>query len=196
MHDPTTQSEPTRPRECTSQSFFAHWLARREWDRRGYELARGRIVRRPVRSAACLSVERRLHHRLAEAARRCDAVVLEPRQGFELPTGDTLLPDLAAVSATRWAAALPSVGDLLRVVPDLVVEVLPEWVQARDRGTVREIYERAGVREHWTVNVRTRTVTVCVAHKGGFELGWVAAGDDVLRCATLPNLQIDVATLF
>lgn len=178
----------------TSQSFFAHWLARREWDTRGCELVLGRVVRRREAGVACTSLARRLHRKLAAAAD--GVVVLEPRQGIELPTGDTLAPDISAVSEQRWAAALPSAGDLLRVVPELVVEVLDEPLARRECEGRREIYERAGVREYWIVDARSRTITVSVAHREGIELGWVLAAGDVLRSAIVPALRVELAALF
>jgi Uma2 family endonuclease len=204
MHDVHGNSVLARervsiPDPTTSQSFFARWLARRDWDAHGYELVRGRIVRRGSPCPACAGVARRLRRRIEDAARGSSTVVLEPRQGLELPTGDTLLPDISVVSAARWAEAAPSAGDLLRVVPELVVEVLPQSIALRDRPArdrMREIYERAGVREYWIVDTHTRTITVSVSHPGSFELGWVLAGTDMLRTPMLPALRVGLALLF
>jgi len=197
MHDVQVRSHAaSTPCPTPPQSFFARWLAGRDWDTHGYELVRGRIVRRAVGGSTCTSLTRRLHRRLDDAAEGTTAVVLEPRQGLELPTGDTLVPDLSVVSASRWAAAQPSAGDLLRVVPDLVVEVLPASITHADREEARAIYERAGVKEHWIVDPKTRTVTVSVSVRGRFELGWVLAGCDMLRSAVLPQLRLGLALLF
>ncbi|HET6582490.1 MAG TPA: Uma2 family endonuclease [Nannocystaceae bacterium] len=199
MHDVHATSVLARERvsaSTTSQSFFARWLARRDWDAHGYELVRGRITRRGTPCPACTGVARRLRRRMEAVAVRSGSVVLEPRQGLELPTGDTLLPDISVVSAARWADASPSAGDLLRVVPELVVEVLPESIVRRDREDIREIYERAGVREYWIVDTHTRTVTVCVGHPGAFELGWVLSGTDMLRTPLLPGLRLGLGLLF
>ena len=178
-----------------AQSFFARWLAQREWESHRWELVNGRMVHRPPAGTRCTAIARRLQRRLAHAADRTGVVVLEPRQGLELPTGDTLVPDVAMLSASRWAGATPSAGDLLRVVPELVVEVLRER-DTKARGETREIYERAGVEEHWVVDPLLRTVTVLVRHRDRFELGEVLAGSDVLRPALLPELQLPLAQLF
>ncbi len=61
-------------------------------------------------------------------------------QGFELPSGDTVGPDAAFVSAANWTSSAPHVpGKFLRIVPELVVEVLSEKTAARDRGEKKEI---------------------------------------------------------
>lgn len=180
----------------TSQSFFATWLARREWDPRRWELVHGRVVARRVAGPTCIGVTRRLQRRLAAAAEGTGTVVLEPCQGLELPTGDTLAPEIGVLTPERWASALPSDGNLLRVVPDLVVEVLSVSTERRDCDERREIYERAGVREYWIVDPFTRTVTVSVCHRASFELGWVLSGADVLRSAIVPALRVGLALLF
>ena len=200
MHDVHLTSELARERShlgpSTTQSFFARWLARREWDTRGCELVHGRVVRRREASLLCGSLARRLQGALVSATRGSGAVVLEPQQGVELPTGDTLMPDLSVVSAERWASASPSAGDLLRVVPELAVEIVGEALERRECEGRREIYEKAGVREYWIVDIPTRTVTVSVSHRCGVELGWVLDHRDQLRSAMLPELRMALAQLF
>ena len=201
MHDVHVLSEPARERVAklgptTSQSFFARWLARREWDTRGCELVHGRVVRRREPGPRGSTFARRLQRRLAAAAEGSGTVVLEPRQGLELPTGDTLMPDVSVVSAERWANASPSAGDLLRVVPDLVVEVVVDALARPECEARREIYERSGVREYWIADLRTRTITVSVARRTGIELGWVLSGADTLRSPVLPELRLGLGLLF
>jgi Uma2 family endonuclease len=179
----------------TPQAHFARWVAQREWESHRWELVNGRVVRRPPAGQRCTAIARRLQRRLAHAADRSGVVVLEPRQGLELPTGDTLVPDVAVLSAARWAGATPSAGDLLRVVPELVVEVLRER-DHRARGETREIYQRAGVEEHWVVDPLLRTVTLLARHRDRLELALVLAGSDVLRPAILPGVQLALAQLF
>jgi Uma2 family endonuclease len=181
---------------ATSQSFFARWLARREWDERRWELVHGRVVPRRAAGPTCVGVTRRLSRRLAAAAEGTGTVVLESYQGLELPTGDTLVPEIGVVSPERWSAALPSEGNLLRVVPDLVVEVLAVSTERPACEVRREIYERAGVREYWIVDPFTRTITVSVCHRACFELGWVLSGADVLRSALVPELRAGLSLLF
>ncbi len=199
MHDIQIRTTPALRRVTstpTSQSFFARWLARRDWDARRWELVHGRVVPRRVAGPTCVGVTRRLQRRLAAAADGTGTVVLEPCQGLELPTGDTLVPEIGVLSPERWAGALPSDGNLLRVVPDLVVEVLAVSTERRACDDRREIYERAGVREYWIVDPFTRTVTVSVCHRACFELGWVLSGADVLRSAIVPGLRVGLALLF
>ena len=74
-------------------------------------------------------------------------------QGFDLPSGDTVAPDVSFTSKARWdAAPPPRPGKYLQVVPDLVVEVLSRSTKTRDRGEKKAIYEANGVAEYWLVN--------------------------------------------
>ena len=55
--------------------------------------------------------------------------------GYDLPSGDTLEPDVSFLSAARLAAGpAPERGRFLRIVPDLVVEILSDSTAKRDRG--------------------------------------------------------------
>jgi Uma2 family endonuclease len=88
---------------------------------------------------------------------RRNGKVLDSSQGFELPSGDTVEPDHSFVSNERWdAAPAPKLGEFLKVVPDLVVEVLSQKTASQDRGEKKAIYERNGVREYWLVDPRAR----------------------------------------
>ncbi|HKE17950.1 MAG TPA: Uma2 family endonuclease [Kofleriaceae bacterium] len=87
--------------------------------------------------------------------------VLTGEQGFDLPSGDTVAPDVSFTSKARWAAAPPPVErQALKVVPDLVVEVLSRSTAARDRGEKKAIYESNDVEEYWLIDLVARTLTV------------------------------------
>jgi Uma2 family endonuclease len=82
--------------------------------------------------------------------------------------------------------------------PDLIVEVLsPESIR-RDQHIKFGAYERAGVREYWIANPKTRTITVHMLPAGGQEyvlLDQFAPGE-TLHSAILPDLQLLVDILF
>jgi Uma2 family endonuclease len=82
--------------------------------------------------------------------------------GYELPSGDTLQPDLSFISTARWKAgpAPKRPNDFLRIVPDLVVEILSPSTAKRDRTEKLEIYTSNGVDEVWIVDAERREVTV------------------------------------
>ena len=123
--------------------------------------------------------------------------VLGSSQGFELATGATVAPGASFVSAERWSAmAPPEPGMFLRVVPDLVVEILSLSTASHDRGEKKAIYEQSGVREYWLVDPRGKQVTVFVAQAGKFDLGTLRELSDEFESAVLSGLVVKVADLF
>lgn len=122
--------------QYVTQDEFASWVAKRMSDLERCELLSGRIVRSPPsgwpqgETAAVIGAGLLAYVRGANLGR-----VFGPDQGFELPSGDTVAPDAAFVSTQRWAATETHVpGKFLRVVPELVVEVLSPSTASRDRG--------------------------------------------------------------
>ncbi len=87
--------------------------------------------------------------------------VLTGEQGFELPSGDTVAPDVSFTTKARWdSAPAPVERQALRVVPNLIVEVLSRSTAARDRGERKAIYESNDVEEYWLVDLIAPTLTV------------------------------------
>jgi Uma2 family endonuclease len=117
---------------------------------------------------------------------------LDATQGFALPSGDTVEPDAAVILQATWDAAPPAVfGRFLRVVPDLVVEVLSPSTAWRDRSVKRKIYERNGVREYWMLDVRRREIGVLVRGAAGrFVVARTATGNTPARSVLLPGFAV------
>ncbi len=119
-------------------------------------------------------------------------LAFDASQGFALPSGDTVEPDVAVVLHATWEAAPPPVyGRFLRVVPDLVVEVLSTSTAWRDRSVKRGIYERNGVREYWLVDTRRREITVLTrGARGRFASADPVSGDTPARSTLLPGFAV------
>src|SRR5690242_16162982 len=84
-----------------------------------------------------------------------------PSAGYEFRSGDTLEPDVSFVSEARLQRGpAPRSGQFMRVVPDLVVEVLSRSNEKYDRTDKKKIYALNGVDEYWLVAPRTRSVTL------------------------------------
>src|SRR5579883_3470953 len=186
--------------ETLSQAEFAEWLAKcapRD-DPRHYELLNGRIVMNPPSGWPHGESEAEFAAVLRNQVReRRLGRVFGASQGFELPTGDTVGPDAAYVSNERWAAApRPEAGKFLKVVPDLIVEVLSASTTTRDRGEKKAIYERNKVREYWLADPLTRTVTVFHLAGAKFDGGDVFDDSATLRSLVLPELEVPVRDLF
>lgn len=182
-----------------SQEDFAEWCRQIEGrDPNFYELLNGRMVMTPPAGYPHGSVEINVGTLIAEFVKaRKLGKVFGPSQGFDLPSGDTLGPDCSFVSVDRWAAAPPpETGRYLRVVPDLVVEILSLSTASRDRGEKKAIYERNGVREYWLVDPRACRVTVFVQLDGRFDPGRILEAGERFESTCLSGLEVEVASLF
>jgi Uma2 family endonuclease len=117
-------------------------------------------------------------------------------QGFDLPSGDTVAPDFSFVSAARWQRLPPPEhGRFLRVVPDLVVEILSPSTAARDRGDKKDVYERNGVREYWIIDPGARQLVVFAREGDRFGAGVTLAEGEGFASRVIRGLEFDVATV-
>ena len=180
------------------QASFGQWLRERPTtDRNHYELINGRIIMNPPAGwphgridsilTRCLDVyvER---HRLG--------IVLASSAGYDLPSGDTVEPDVSFISAARIAAGPPPTrGKFLAVVPTLVVEILSPATSRRDRSEKKAVYERNGVSEYWFVDPEKQTVTIFSLRRDRYGSAKpIAAG--YVRSRVLPGLRLSIARIF
>jgi Uma2 family endonuclease len=108
--------------------------------------------------------------------------------------GDYLEPDLVFVREDRVDEVIRDHG--IVGTPDLVVEILSDSTESRDRGIKRERYAAYGVPEYWIIDTDEKHVEVYRLRRG--DLRQVAVEDDVLRyrpSAGAPELVIDVPHL-
>ena len=117
--------------------------------------------------------------------------------GYNLPSGDTLEPDISFISAERWAKG-PQVGrgQFLKIVPNLVVEIFSPSTAQRDRVEKKRIYEANGVDELWLVDPTRRDVTVFQLAEGRYSQGRHYGIRQILRSRTLPEFHTPVRFLF
>lgn len=181
-----------------TQAEFARWAARHEGDLGKHELLNGRVVMTPPAGYPHGGVGLRLGVLVGVYLQHNPVgIAFETSQGFALPSGDTVQPDLSFVSFERWRAApAPRRGQFLRVVPDVVFEILSGSTRSRDRGEKKAIYESNGVREYWLVDPRAARL-VRFGRKGRrWDRGTTFEGDGTARSVVLPGLSIDVGALF
>jgi Uma2 family endonuclease len=183
--------------DSMTPSEFAGWVERASLAPGRYELLNGRVVMTPPASYPHGGVGATLvraigNHVEASASGR----VFDASQGFELPSGDTVEPDVTFISHARWIQGPPpEEGRFLRIVPDLVVEVLSPATASRDRGEKKAIYERNAVGEYWLVDVRARRVIRFVLVDGRFDAGTSFEEDAALESTVLPGFSAAIADL-
>lgn len=155
-------------------------------DGKRHEILDGRHFVNPAPSPYHQFVSGALYAQLRTAIQdRGRGLVLSSPIDVHLASGTIVQPDIVVVlGRTRPVAGATK----LRVVPDLLVEVLSPSTRRHDQQRKRERYERAGVREYWLVDPEACHITQLVLRKGAY----VAVASDpaqltlrICRCITL-----------
>lgn len=187
-----------RSEERFTQHQFRAWVeARPPRDDGRYELLRGRVVSSPparprhgrVEVTIASLVERHV------SVRRL-GLVFGASTGFELPSGDTLSPDVSFVSHDRLGQRGDTgLDEFFSLAPELAVEILSPSSISRDRVEKRAIYAENGVAEYWVVDPQRRTVEV---HRllGGTYAEPEVFTSGLIRSAVLPGLEASVDEVF
>jgi Uma2 family endonuclease len=187
-----------RSEESFTQEEFRQWLDERpSADLNHYELLNGRIVMTPPAGWPHGRIGSNLNYLLRRhVTERKLGIVLDASTGFDLPSGDTVEPDVSFVSAARLSAGpMPERGNFLRIVPSLVVEILSQSTAKRDRTEKKEIYARNGVDEYWIVDADRGELTVFALEKGAYAPA-VSAHSGPIPSVLFPNLDARVEDLF
>ncbi len=181
-----------------SQAEFAGWLdTLPAGDLHHYELLDGFVVMEPPAGWPHGQIEARVVARLdAFLGSKPRGRLFGSSQGFNLPSGDTVEPDIAFVSNERWQELERPVRGFPAVVPDLVVEILSPSTKRIDQKQKKRIYERNGVREYWLIDPASQSVRCLVLTAHGFDEGRVFSVDQTLASHVLPGPRIPVAELF
>lgn len=151
------------------------------------ELVRGRLIVSPSPSlnhqVVCDSLGELLR---AIADKHGDLVVTAPMD-VVLSDETIVQPDVVYVSAARREI----LQDRIVGAPDLVVEVLLEGTEKRDRLEKLDLYARHGVAEYWIVDVDRKMIDFLTNHDGEYSI--VVGHDAHYLSAALANVEIDLA---
>lgn len=182
-----------------SQKAFKRWVEKRPvTDVNRYELTHGRIVMTPPAGWGHGEIEANVIQNLRDFTQSHDSgKVFGSSTGYDLPSGDTLEPDVSFISNERWSKG-PQVGrrQFLKIVPSLVVEILSPATAQRDRVEKKRIYEVNGVDEYWLVDPARREVTVFHLIETRYGLGRRFGANQNLRSRLLPGFEMLTRSLF
>lgn len=108
---------------------------------------------------------------------------------------DVVEPDLLLVTADQCHILTEA---HVEGAPALVVEILSRGTRKVDETIKRDLYDRAGVREYWTVDPKARRVTVYARQDDRFERrhDLSAEGPDTLTTSLLPGFVLVLADYF
>jgi len=163
-------------------------------DGKRYEIIDGELYVTPSPVSAHQRVVTNLTYYLVEFTKR-----LGQGQVFVAPFDvvfshyDVVEPDLIYISTER-ASVLTEKN--VQGAPDLVVEVLSESTEGRDRTTKLKLYARYGVREYWMIDPATRTAEIYRTVPQGLELASTFGAARELTSPLLPGLRLTLAKVF
>ena len=185
--------------ETFTQKEFQRWLDERAAsDLNHYELLRGRIVTSPPAGWPHGSIEANIVTALALFVRTHQlGLILGSSTGYDFPSGDTLEPDVSFLATARIKAG-PTLqsGKFIRIVPNLVVEILSPATAQKDRTEKKALYEENGVEEYWIVDPKEREVTRYHHSGRRFGRGKVFTVRDIPRSRALPGFTLHVKEIF
>ena len=174
------------------ESFTEFVAALPDTDINRYELVGGKILMLPPSSWPYGEAEVDLCAVLRNHVKAGGlGMVGGPTQGYELPNGHTVAPDASVILKERLEQGPPRVkGRFLRVVPNLVAEIVSPTSKTRDRVDKPPIYAEAGVDEYWLIDLESQTVRVFhLSGEGSYDRGDTFGMGQKIRSRVLPKLE-------
>ncbi len=86
------------------------------------------------------------------------------------PDGNLLRPDFIFVGAANNKIVFDNEDETFHGVPDMVAEIFSNSTMKRDVGIKKDVYERNGVKEYWTIDPWKEYVSVYLLRDGKYEL--------------------------
>ena len=168
-------------------------LCRLPSDGHRYELFDGEAYMSPSPTSRHQRVVLRLAAVIQAGLPQGAEVFLSPLDVVLAPS-TALQPDLLVVRPENAGI----VRDVVRGVPDLVVEVLSPSTEGMDRGLKMETYARHGVPEYWIADAEKEQIEVYRLDRRAMAYRLVAACRRGERVTTplLPGLEVEVAEVF
>ena len=109
------------------------------------------------------------------------------------PGASPIQPDLFAMRRDGpWSRSERGIEG----APEFVIEALSPSTRGRDRLTKRALYQQAGVREYWLVDVEARSLEVLVLDGETLVAFSRAAGDEPVRSRMFPGLAFHASAVF
>jgi Uma2 family endonuclease len=169
-------------------------LERMPEDGRRYELYDGKLSEVP----SPLPVHQRVAINVVESLREYERasggrVFIAPLD-IVLDEYNVVQPDIVFFMAERAGAI--NMHRVIRLPPDLAVEVLSPSTEQTDRGRKLRLLARFGVREYWLVDPVGQTVELLVLDDDHYALGQTAGVRDTITSRALPALSVSAARVF
>jgi Uma2 family endonuclease len=163
-------------------------------DGRRYELYGGEVIVVPAPLPIHQVVALRVYDRLKQYADLTGGLTLCAPLDVVFSEYDVLQPDLVFFDRDRRGRI--NLHSAIRVVPNLVVEVLSRSTAARDRGRKRDVFARYGVPEYWIVDPVVCTFEILRNDATRFRQIATFEENGTVTAATLADLTFSLETVF
>ena len=101
-------------------------------------------------------------------------------------------PDIIFISNERKEI----ISNRIIGAPDLLVEIISESTEARDRTTKKTLYEKFGVSEYWIVDPEKETVDQFILKKNKYLHQGTLSGNTTLRSLSVKGFTVKVKKIF
>ena len=106
---------------------------------------------------------------------------------------DVYQPDLIFIRADRTKGIHK---DKLRVIPDLVIEVLSPSTAYYDFTRKKEMYCAHGVTEYWIIDPEAETIEIMLKHGEIYQTEQLLHKTDILESAMFPGFSMKIEDVF
>ncbi|MCL1919203.1 MAG: Uma2 family endonuclease [Peptococcaceae bacterium] len=108
------------------------------------------------------------------------------------PDGDDTVvqPDLLVVCDKAKLDGKACVG-----APDMIIEILSPSTERKDKVTKLNLYQKAGVREYWIVDIDSKTVQVCILKNDEYIIK-AYTDADIMPVHVLEGCMVNLADVF
>lgn len=103
-------------------------------------------------------------------------------------------PDIMYFAGDRFSASDPD--ERIRILPDLVVEILSPGTEDYDRTGKQALYARLGIPQYWIADAAQRTMAELTLDAGGQYRERTTRAPDPFRPALFSDLAISLSALF
>jgi len=159
-----------------------------------YQLIGGELIMTPSPTAFHQSIIYRLILKLGNFVEQKKlGVILQSPIDVYLSDEDVYQPDLIFIRADRARGIRK---DKLRIVPDLVVEVLSPSTAYFDFTRKKEMYCARGVEEYWIVDPEAETIEIMIKQGDVYRTERLLHNSEILESAMFPGFSMKVEDIF
>lgn len=115
--------------------------------------------------------------------------LLEAPTDVILDEHNTVQPDILFISKDEFSKIQENA---IYGAPDLIVEIISPSSMFADRYTKKELYERAGVKEYWLVDIANKSIEVFENTDDKFNLFSYASEKGKVQSKFLAGFEVDI----